>query len=231
MFKTKRGLFCIAILLVMPTMALTQRYSQGAQKNKGGGAPTLTSISPTSVTAGGPAFTLTAVGTNFASNAVVLWNGATLTTTVVSGTEVQAAIPNNDHDNDKHHDHDDHHGEPARHYHHINSERDSRYGLQRDPGRVGWNFSIHVDCGQWRAPRPCPGVRRHAERNSLDRRVIFVSRSGERRGGDHRHADFFSGDWHFNDDQHYDNHYDNDHHNSARHFNGFTPGRNFGYSL
>ena len=55
--------------------------------------PTLTSISPTSATAGGVAFTLTANGSNFISSSVVRWGGANRTTTFVSSTQLTAAIP------------------------------------------------------------------------------------------------------------------------------------------
>jgi len=54
--------------------------------------PTLASISPTSATAGGAAFTLTLTGTNFVASSVVNFNGAAKTTTVVSGTQLTAAI-------------------------------------------------------------------------------------------------------------------------------------------
>jgi hypothetical protein len=95
MFKTKRGLYCLTVLLVMPTMAPAQKYSLGSQRNKtSSNVPTLSSISPTSVAAGGPAFTLTAVGTNFSPKCVVLWNGATLSTTYASSTQLTAAVPN-----------------------------------------------------------------------------------------------------------------------------------------
>src|SRR5262245_49515287 len=54
--------------------------------------PTLSSISPSSTTAGGGAFTLTANGTNFTSSSVVRWNGSNRTTTFVSSTRLRAAI-------------------------------------------------------------------------------------------------------------------------------------------
>jgi hypothetical protein len=56
-------------------------------------APTITSISPTSATVGGSAFTLTVNGSNFDSSAKVNWNGSALTTTFVNGTQVTAAVP------------------------------------------------------------------------------------------------------------------------------------------
>src|SRR5215469_1930172 len=42
---------------------------------------------------GGPAFTLTVNGTGFVSGATVNWNGAALTTTFVSSSQVTAAVP------------------------------------------------------------------------------------------------------------------------------------------
>src|SRR5258705_10902624 len=50
----------------------------------GPGGPTLTTLSPSSAVAGGPAFTLTVNGSNFVSGSVVRWNGANRTTTFVS---------------------------------------------------------------------------------------------------------------------------------------------------
>lgn len=49
-------------------------------------------ISPTSVSAGGPAFVLTAIGTGFSPASVVDWNGSARATTFVSSTELTAQI-------------------------------------------------------------------------------------------------------------------------------------------
>jgi len=54
--------------------------------------PVLTSISPTSASAGGPAFTLTVTGSRFISSSKVRWNGSDRTTTFVSATQLTAAI-------------------------------------------------------------------------------------------------------------------------------------------
>src|SRR2546429_1438835 len=43
--------------------------------------PTVSSLNPTCATAGGPQFTLTVNGTNFAAISIVKWNGTALTTT------------------------------------------------------------------------------------------------------------------------------------------------------
>ena len=58
--------------------------------------PVLTSVSPTAAVAGGAGFTLTTNGTGFVLGSVVHWNGATRTTTFVSGTQLTAAIPASD---------------------------------------------------------------------------------------------------------------------------------------
>lgn len=55
--------------------------------------PSLSSISPTSATAGAAATTLTVNGSNFVSASVVNWNGSALTTTYVSATKLTAAVP------------------------------------------------------------------------------------------------------------------------------------------
>jgi outer membrane protein assembly factor BamB len=53
---------------------------------------TLASVSPQSVTAGGPAFVLTVLGTGFTQGSTVQWNGSARTTTVVSPMEILAQI-------------------------------------------------------------------------------------------------------------------------------------------
>ena len=54
---------------------------------------TILSLSPTSAVAGGPAFTLTLTGENFAQNSTVLWVRTPLTTTFVSATQLTATVP------------------------------------------------------------------------------------------------------------------------------------------
>ncbi len=55
--------------------------------------PTITSLSPSSIAARGPAFTLTVNGTNYASGATVNWGSTALTTTFVSSSQLTAAVP------------------------------------------------------------------------------------------------------------------------------------------
>jgi hypothetical protein len=54
--------------------------------------PVLTSVSPTSATAGDPALTLTVEGSGFNGASVVRWNGSTRTTKLVSSTRLTATI-------------------------------------------------------------------------------------------------------------------------------------------
>lgn len=60
------------------------------------GAPTLTSLSPSTATAGGNGLTLTVNGTNFMVGATVQWNGSARTTTFASPTQLTAAITADD---------------------------------------------------------------------------------------------------------------------------------------
>jgi uncharacterized protein (TIGR03437 family) len=55
--------------------------------------PSLTSLSPSTTSVGGPAFTLTVEGLNFFTNAVLRWKGEDRPTTVVSPTRLTAQIP------------------------------------------------------------------------------------------------------------------------------------------
>jgi hypothetical protein len=48
---------------------------------------------PTSSLPGGPSFTLTVNGTGFVSGAMVKWNGTALSTTLVSSSQLKAAVP------------------------------------------------------------------------------------------------------------------------------------------
>jgi hypothetical protein len=69
--------------LTPPTLTITQANNP---------VPTITTLSPTSKTAGGPAFTLTVNGTNFVNASTVNFAGAARTTTFVSSTQLTAAI-------------------------------------------------------------------------------------------------------------------------------------------
>lgn len=71
-------------------------YDNFYYRSLGGGPvsniPSLTNMSPSSATVGGAGFTMTVNGANFASGSTVRWNGNNRTTTLVSSTQLQAAI-------------------------------------------------------------------------------------------------------------------------------------------
>lgn len=69
--------------------------AQGGTSPPPGASPAIASLSPSSATAGGAAFTLTVNGSNFASGATVQWNGTSLATTVVSSTQLTASVSAN----------------------------------------------------------------------------------------------------------------------------------------
>jgi hypothetical protein len=58
--------------------------------------PTISSFSPPSAMAGGPAFTLTVNGANFISGATVQWNGVARPTTFVNSTQLTTTITSAD---------------------------------------------------------------------------------------------------------------------------------------
>ncbi|HEX5432739.1 MAG TPA: hypothetical protein VFY05_00760, partial [Candidatus Angelobacter sp.] len=58
----------------------------------GASAPAISSLSPSSVTAGAAAFVLTVNGSNFVSGATVQWNASNRTTTFINGGHLTAAI-------------------------------------------------------------------------------------------------------------------------------------------
>jgi subtilisin len=54
--------------------------------------PVATSLSPSSATAGGPAFNLTVTGSDFTPTSIVRWNGAARSTTYLNATQLRASI-------------------------------------------------------------------------------------------------------------------------------------------
>jgi hypothetical protein len=58
--------------------------------------PGLTSLNPTSVSPGSPAFTLTVIGNNFVNGSVIRWNNSDRATTYISATQLTATIPASD---------------------------------------------------------------------------------------------------------------------------------------
>lgn len=85
-------LACVSLL----ALALASCGGSSSSSNNDNPVPSIAAISPSSVTAGGAAFTLTVTGTNFISSSVVRWNGADHTTTYQSRTQLAATISSSD---------------------------------------------------------------------------------------------------------------------------------------
>lgn len=76
------------------TGSLPGRDGDGTGPKPSPGQAQVTSLSPSTIVAGGPTFTLTVNGLNFAPTTAVLWNDTTsLTTTYVSSTVLKAQVP------------------------------------------------------------------------------------------------------------------------------------------
>jgi YVTN family beta-propeller protein len=91
----------IALTLVLTVVALlftgcgggATESSNPPPSNGSQTTPTISSLSPSSIVAGGAGFTLTVNGTNFVAGSAVSFNGSAPVTTFVSPTKVTAAIP------------------------------------------------------------------------------------------------------------------------------------------
>ncbi len=93
----RRKLFAAAILLLVSVFSVMAACSSDSSHKKNNNpVPVLTSLSPTSATVGGTAFTLTVNGSSFVTGSIVQWNGAARTTTYVGSTQLTAAIPSTD---------------------------------------------------------------------------------------------------------------------------------------
>ena len=96
--KSFRTANTVKAVLIVSLLALTLACGYGSNySNPGGGgggsAPAISQLNPNSATAGGAAFTLTVMGKNFATKAVVNWNNAAQTTTYVSTTQLTISVP------------------------------------------------------------------------------------------------------------------------------------------
>jgi hypothetical protein len=93
--KTSQTLQAVkaAMLVTLTALSLACGYSSKTTPPVAGAMPTIAALSPPSMAAGSPAFTLTVNGTNFNSNAMVNWNGAAQTTKFVSANQLTMAVP------------------------------------------------------------------------------------------------------------------------------------------
>ena len=95
-FRTASIFLMLLGIAILPSCGSSNASSGGG--GGGSSAPAITSISPSTVTGGGPAFTLTVNGKNFTTGTTVqlTLNGAAqsgVTTTFVSGAKLTAAVP------------------------------------------------------------------------------------------------------------------------------------------
>ena len=81
------------LLLLQTGCAGSGSGSGGGQTTQNNPVPSISAISPASVIAGAAAQTITVTGTGFDSASSVIFSGASLSTTYVSATSLQAAVP------------------------------------------------------------------------------------------------------------------------------------------
>lgn len=90
--KTVKTVLLVGLLALTLACGYSSNYSKPSGSGSGS-APAISQLNPASTTAGSAAFTLTVMGSNFATNAAVNWNGAAQTTKYVSGTQLTIAVP------------------------------------------------------------------------------------------------------------------------------------------
>jgi hypothetical protein len=93
-YLTAAGSAKVAIAFPSPASS-NQVVTQSLTITIGNVVPTLATMSPMHVIANTSGLTLTLTGTNFNSTSVVNWGSTALTTTLVSATQVTAAVPSN----------------------------------------------------------------------------------------------------------------------------------------
>jgi hypothetical protein len=81
------------LLVTLTALTLACGYSSKTTPPVAGAVPVIAALSPPSMAAGSPAFTLTVNGTNFSSNAMVNLNGVAQTTAFVSANQLTMTVP------------------------------------------------------------------------------------------------------------------------------------------
>jgi IPT/TIG domain-containing protein/uncharacterized protein DUF2190 len=81
-----------SLLLLVIVCSIGCGYSSSGKGTVAPGAPTITQLMPNTMAAGGGAFTLTVMGSDFVNGATVYWDSTARTTTFGSSTQVTAAI-------------------------------------------------------------------------------------------------------------------------------------------
>jgi hypothetical protein len=88
-------LFSVPLLIILiAVFSVSCGYSSpGNTPAQAGITPAIMQLVPNNATHGAAAFTLTVNGSNFNSDATVVWNGSNLTTTFVTANQVTGAVP------------------------------------------------------------------------------------------------------------------------------------------
>ena len=87
----------IVLLAATTTFTIACGYSsKTTTPSTPGTLPTISQLTPNSMSHGGAGFVLTVNGSNFSSTAVINFNGAAQTTTFVSANQLMATIPASD---------------------------------------------------------------------------------------------------------------------------------------
>lgn len=81
-----------SLLLLLTICSIGCGYSSSGKGTVAPSAPTITQLMPNTTAAGGAAFTLTVMGSNFVNGATVYWDSTTRNTKFVSANQVTADI-------------------------------------------------------------------------------------------------------------------------------------------
>ena len=82
----------LTMVLLLAAISVGCGYSKHTTPPQPGATPTIAQLVPNNANHGGPAFTFEVDGTTFAANAVINFNGAAQSTTVVSQTKLTTMI-------------------------------------------------------------------------------------------------------------------------------------------
>ena len=85
--------YCTAYRRADRRLGMRRRLESVNEQSAPDPTPTITSVSPNGIVAGGAAFTLTISGTNFVAASMVNFGGSAPATTFVNSTQLTAAIP------------------------------------------------------------------------------------------------------------------------------------------
>ena len=83
----------LSVLVALLIFTGCSKSPSGTNTSPDNPLPSVLSMSPAAVNAGGPAFTITVNGTNFISGSTIKWNSSALVTTYISASKLTALVP------------------------------------------------------------------------------------------------------------------------------------------